>query len=350
MKKVRIALLVAAAICLYPLGAFAKGKGKAAAAPSAKEQPAPAADTAAGGEAAGGAAEGAAGGEAAGAAEGEAATGEGEAAAEGEGEEGADEGEAPSDAEKAGDLEGICKVDPEACPKLDFDKEAARDIKEQVYAVEQVFALRVRRFELQPYWSLTLNDQFVSHPGPGVGLNYWITQVLAIGVNGTYYQPFNSDSAFNFETRRAARVAVPLTEYQWGAAFNFTYVPIAGKFSGFSDFIFQYDAYVVGGVGALSTRPIPTIDSDNRSFSFDPKLAFNAGIGLRIFFNRWFAADLEVRDYIFADKIESTTVVQGKETDQNTWYDKSSRLTNNVQAQLGVSVFIPFSFDYRLPK
>jgi hypothetical protein len=25
-------------------------------------------------------------------------------------------------------------------------------------------------------------------------------------------------------------------------------------------------------------------------------------------------------------------------------------LTNNVQAQLGVSVFIPFSFDYRLPK
>jgi outer membrane beta-barrel protein len=348
MKKVRIALLVAAAICQYPLGAHAapKGKGKAAAAPSADEKPAAADDK---GEKKAGEeglppAEGPSGGEAAGA-EGEAG-GEG---AEGEGE--ADEGETPGEAgEKPGDLEGICKVDPEACPKLDFNKEAARDIKEQVYAVEQVFALRVRRFELQPYWSITLNDQFVSHPGPGVGLNYWITQVLAIGVNGTYYQPFNSDSAFNFETRRAARVAVPLTEYQWGAAFNFTYVPIAGKFSGFADFIFQYDAYVVGGVGALSTRPIPTIDSDNRSFSFDPKLAFNAGIGLRIFFNRWFAADLEVRDYIFADKIESTKVIANKVTDTSTWYDKDSRLTNNVQAQLGVSVFIPFSFDYRLPK
>ncbi len=169
--------------------------------------------------------------------------------------------------------------------------------------------------------------------------------MLAIGVNGTYYQPFNSDSSFNFETRRAARVAVPLTEYQWAAAFNFTYVPIAGKFSGFGDFIFQYDAYVVGGVGALSSRPIPTIDSDNRVFSYDPKLAFNAGIGLRIFFNRWFAADLEVRDYIFSDKIEATTVAANP-VDQSTWYDKSSRLTNNVQAQLGVSVFIPFSFDY----
>ncbi|HEX3593862.1 MAG TPA: outer membrane beta-barrel domain-containing protein, partial [Polyangiaceae bacterium] len=63
----------------------------------------------------------------------------------------------------------------------------------------------------------------------------------------------------------------------------------------------------------------------------------------------WFAADLEVRDYIFADKIESTTIAADP-TNTNTWYDKSSRLTNNVQAQLGVSVFIPFSFDYRLPK
>jgi len=66
--------------------------------------------------------------------------------------------------------------------------------------------------------------------------------------------------------------AVPLTEYQWQAALNFTYVPMYGKFAGFSDFIFHYDAYVVGGVGALSTRPIPTIDPDNRSFSFEPKL------------------------------------------------------------------------------
>jgi outer membrane beta-barrel protein len=340
MKKVRIALLVAAAICQYPLGAHAQGKGKAK--PAAVSDDEESEDTG----------KGKGKGKAKGGDEGDAKDKDGDSAEEGaegagEAEEGADaEGEKP---EGGSDLEGICKVDPEACPKLDFDKEAARDIKEQVYAVQQVFALRARRFELQPYWSLTLNDQFVSHPGPGIGLNYWVTQVLAIGVNGTYYQPFNTDSAFNFQTRRAARIAVPLSEYQWGAALNFTYVPIAGKFSGFGDFIFQYDAYVVGGVGALSTRPIPTVDPDNRSFSFDPKIAFNAGLGLRIFFSRWFAADLEVRDYIFSDKIESTSVAANAQ-DTNTWLDKKSRLTNNVQAQLGISVFIPFSFDYRLPK
>src|SRR5262249_15589584 len=150
-------------------------------------------------------------------------------------------------------------------------------------------------------------------------------------------------SEFNFETRRGARVAVPLQEYQWGGALNFTYVPIAGKFAGFADFIFQYDAYIVGGVGAISTRPIPTVDPDNRVFDFAPRLAFDAGIGLRIFFNRWFAADLEVRDYIFQDKIESVSINNARPTDDTTWYDSKARLTNNVQAQLGISIFIPFS-------
>jgi outer membrane beta-barrel protein len=306
MKKFRIALLAAFALCSYPLNAFAQEDDE----------------------------------------EGEEGEEEGE-----EGEEGAeDEGELPTD-DEGGGLADICKIDPDACPKVDFDKEAARDIKEQVYAVQQVFVLRVRRFELQPFWTVSLNDQFVSHGGPGLGLNYWITQVLAVGVNGTYYQPFNADSEFNFQTRRAARVAVPLTEYQWGAALNFTYVPIAGKFAGFGDFIFQYDAYVVGGVGALSTRPIPTIDPDNRLFDWEPKLAFNAGLGLRIFFNRWFAANLEVRDYIFNDKLESTSIppTPDQQVDKDNWFGES-KLTNAVQAQLGVSIFIPFSFDYRLPK
>lgn len=340
MNKIRIALLVAVALCQCPITAHAQGKAKATAKAGAKPAAAATAPEAA---------------EAAGEQPAAAAPKEAEASdAAAGGDEGEEaEGEEPEGGEKPqSDLEGICKVDPEACPKIDFDKEAARDIKEQVYAVQQVFALRVRRFELQPYWAFTLNDQFVAHPGPGLGINYWISQVLAVGVNGNYYQPFNSDSQFNFQTRRAARIAVPLTEYQWGAAANLTYVPVAGKFAGFGDFIFQYDAYVVGGVGALSTRPIPTVDPDNRTFDFKPNIAFNAGIGLRIFFNRWFAADLEVRDYIFPDKIENTQVAQGTAaiTNKDAWYDPNSHITNAVQAQLGISVFLPFSFDYRLPK
>src|SRR5687767_14303059 len=121
------------------------------------------------------------------------------AEADEESEEGA--AEKPAGEDDAG-LGSICEIDPDACPKLDFDKEAARDIREQVFAVQQLFVLRRWRFEVQPFWQVPLNDQFVGHSGPGLGLNFWITNVLAAGISGNYYEPFNSDSEFNFQTRR----------------------------------------------------------------------------------------------------------------------------------------------------
>jgi len=256
---------------------------------------------------------------------------------------------------------GICDIDPTACPKQgDVAKLASRDIKADVYAVQQVYALRRGRFEVNPYWSFSLNDQFVTHPGPGLAVNYYLTNVLAVGVNGTYYQPFNGDADFNFENRRATRLAVPLNEYLAGYAVNFTYVPMYGKFSGFGNFIFHYDGYLIGGVGGLFTRPIAVIDPDNRKFDYEHRIAFNVGFGLRIYLNRWFSVIGEVRDYIYIEQLEnvstSTTqtpagkpVVPGSQQDRNTWFGEKP-LTNNVQAQVGISIFLPFSWEYRLPK
>ena len=334
MKSSPIGLLVAVALGIFPAQSWAQAKagkatvaGKAAATKDSKGV----IDADASGDAAASAGDSAPAGDTAASA----------------GDTAAGEEETPA----GSGLDDICKIDPAACPNLDMDKEAARPLKEQIFAVQQAYALRVRRLELQAGWSVSMNDQFVGHPAPVLALNYYITNVLAIGVNGAFYQPFNVDKEFNAQVRRAARVAVPLTEYQWGAALNFTYVPAYGKFAGFGDFIFHYDAYVVGGVGALSVRPIPVVDPDNRNFSYEPKLAFNAGIGLRIFFNRWFAAVLEVRDYVFNDKLENLNVssIPTVAQDKSTWYGNTS-LTNNVQAQFGAAIFLPFSFDYRLPK
>lgn len=249
---------------------------------------------------------------------------------------------------------GICEIDPTACPKTgDIKKLAERPIKADVYAVQQIYALRRGRFEINPYWSQSFNDQFVSHPGPGLALNYYITNVLAVGVNGTYYQPFNGDSDFNFENRRATRLAVPLNEYFGGYAVNFTYVPMYGKFSGFGQFIFHYDGYLVGGVGGIFTRPIAVIDPDNRKFDFEHRIAFNVGFGLRIFLNRWFAVVGELRDYIYIEQLENVSIKPGATqqelADRSTWFGDKP-LTNNVQAQVGISMFLPFSWEYRLPK
>lgn len=247
---------------------------------------------------------------------------------------------------------GICEIDPSACPKAsDIQALANKNVRADVYAVQQIYALRRGRIELMPYWSFSLNDQFVSHLGPGLGLNYYLTNVLAIGINGTFHQPFNGDSDFNFQNRRATRLAVPLNEYQGVASLNFTYVPMYGKFSGFSQFIFHYDGYIVGGVGALRSRPIAVIDPDNRKFDYQTNIAFSLGLGLRIFLNRWFAVTGEIRDYIYVEQLENTSVAatQAAQRDPATWFGEKP-LTNNVQAQLGISMFLPFSWEYRLPK
>ena len=264
------------------------------------------------------------------------------------------EPEAPAAAggDDAGGLGDICKIDPTACPTIDLDKAAARDMHEQIYAVQQIYALRYHRFEVNPYFGVTLNDQFVSHNGPGLALNFYITQVLAVGVNGNFYQGLNSNSAFNLQTSRAARVGEPINEYQWNANANVTYVPAYGKFAGFGDFIFHYDFFVLAGGGAISTRPLAVIDPDNRTFTFQPKPDIHLGIGLRIFFNRWLAAILELSDYIYPETLENPVIAAGQAGAQNpsTWTAPGSYWTNTVQAQLGHSIFLPFTWEYRLPK
>ncbi|MBN2192948.1 MAG: outer membrane beta-barrel domain-containing protein [Polyangiaceae bacterium] len=326
MKKIRIGLL-AAVMCAIPALASAQDEGEEGATPAAGggEE-----ETAAGTEE--GAADGAAGGE----------------EVPGEGAEIPGMG-----AEPAGDgLAAICQIDPDACPKLDMEKEAKKDLNEKIYAVQQIYAKRKMRFELNPYMGIGMNDQYVQHPGPGVAGNFYLLEVLAIGVNFNYYRPFKSESDFNADVRRAARVGVPLTQYDWNANFNITYVPSYGKFAGFSDFIFHWDLYVVAGGGAISTKPIAVIDPDNRKFGYEIKPTGNVGVGARVFFNRWFAAILEFRDYIFAEDLESLEVSEDPDiaSDPDTWYDEDPEITNNVQLQFGVSIFLPFSFEYRLPK
>ncbi len=318
MKKIRIGLL-AAVMCAIPALASAQDEGEEGAAAEGGEE--------------GAATE----------AE-EGATGEGEEAPVGEG--------VPGVGADTGGLAAICQIDPDACPKLDMEKEAKKDLNEKIYAVQQIYAKRKMRFELNPYWSITLNDQFVQHPGPGIAGNFYLFEVFAIGANFNYYNPFNVDSDFNADVRRAARVGVPLTEYNWGANFNLTYVPAYGKFAGFSDFIFHWDLYLVAGGGVISSRPIAVIDPDNRAFEYKIKGGGNAGIGVRVFFNRWFAGILEIRDYIFMEDLENLQTFDDpvQAQDPANWYDPDQELTNNVQAQFGVSIFMPFSFEYRLPK
>jgi outer membrane beta-barrel protein len=329
MKQARRWLLLATALVLLPQAAYAQKKKPAADSPTPvdidADQPATAAPA---------------------------------SAAPAAGADKAPGGENPGTPPPAGGGVGmdICQITPDApqCQaqkEVNLSQEAKKEIRNlEIYAVQQQYVIKAQRFEIMPYFQVTLNDQFVGHNSPGLALNYYITQVLAVGLNGNWYDGLNADSDFNFQNRRAARIAVPLNIYRFSGDLNFTYVPMYGKFAGFGDFIFHYDAYIDGGVGVIQTKPLPIIDPDNRSFpDWNTLVNFDVGIGFRIFFNRWVAAILEVRDLIYSEKIEALTIARVP-TDPSTWYDKNTHLTNDVQLQFGLSFFLPTSFEYRLPK
>ena len=238
-----------------------------------------------------------------------------------------------------------------------MDEYATRAVEAEMYAVQQIWALRSGRVEINPYFAATMNDQFVGHPGFGLAANYYILNPLAVGVNGNFYHGLNSQSDFNFETSRAARIGQPLTEYSFSVNANVTYVPAYGKFAAFQDFIFHYDFYFLLGGGIISTRPIAVVDPDNRTFNYKIRPTWGFGGGMRIFFTRWMAVMLEIRDYMFLDELENPNIATGftpdgapLTQDESTWLAPDKSFTNNVQAQLGVSFFLPFTWEYQLPK
>jgi outer membrane beta-barrel protein len=300
-------------------------------------------------------------------AEGEASA-EGEAGAEGDADMSFGEGDADAEADTGasgdgGDLIGDLAIGQEDQASTREAAPRRTETVEEIYAVQQIYALRINRVELAPSVGFSLNDPYVSHPSVGIALNYWWTNVLAIGLNFNWYQGLETESDLNFFVRRSTRLAIPITEYQLGANLNFTYVPLYGKFMMFNEYIFQWDAYIVGGVGIMRTRPVAVVDPEVRQFEFDWRIAFNAGIGIRVFITRWLAVFGELRDYAYLERLENLDValpnpaVSGSacpnsatRCDPNTWTAESVSFENNVTAHIGLTIFLPFDFDYALPK
>lgn len=221
-----------------------------------------------------------------------------------------------------------------------------------IWAVQQVYALRARRLDFQPSFGISMNDPYVQHQSVSLAATYYITEVLGVGVSFNYYGFLDAETDLNYSVSRATHQTVPINKYLLGAQLNFLYVPIYGKFAFFKEWILHWDVWVIGGGGFIMTRPEPVIDPEYRSFDFSTKFSFNVGLGGRLFLTRFLAIYLELRDYIYPEELESlqtySNVAQRENKDN--WVEDGYKLTNNVTLHAGVSLFIPFTFDYKLPK
>jgi outer membrane beta-barrel protein len=221
-----------------------------------------------------------------------------------------------------------------------------------IWAVQQVYALRAGRVDVQPSFGISMNDPFVQHQSINLGASYYITEVLAAGLSFNFYRWLDAPTDLNFSVSRATHQTVPINEYFWGGQLNFSYVPIYGKFAMFKEWIVHWDVWVIGGGGFIFTRPIPVIDPEYREFDYSAKFSFNVGLGGRLYLTRFLAIYLELRDYIFPEELESleTSFDEEERGDKKNWLDEDYKLTNNVMLHVGVSLFVPFIFEYELPK
>lgn len=221
-----------------------------------------------------------------------------------------------------------------------------------IWAVQQVYALRKGRVDFQPSFGISMNDPYVQHQSVNLAASYYITEVLAIGASFNYYGFLDAETDLNYQVSRATHQVIPINKYLLGAQLNFSYVPMYGKFAFFKEWILHWDVWVIGGGGFIMTRPEPVIDPEYRTFDFKAKFSFNLGLGGRLFLTRFLAVYLELRDYIYPEELESLTTYQRVEDrqDKSRWTEDSYKLTNNFTLHAGVSLFIPFTFEYKLPK
>jgi outer membrane beta-barrel protein len=203
--------------------------------------------------------------------------------------------------------------------------------------------LKSRRTELLPFVATTMNDNMIRHYSIGGELAYYLTDVLAVGVEGQYYV-HGFREPFDLVARQARRLPT-INQYNWSGALDFHYVPVYGKFAILDHNLVTWEAFFTAGIGAGESEVVPR---DKRFPGFTNLLIMpNVGASMRFFLSKWLTISLGMRDYVFFDHFEpknrSDTMFKSAD-DAKDHADGS--LINNVMFQIGVSFWIPTSFEY----
>ncbi len=225
-------------------------------------------------------------------------------------------------------------------PELDARPERKLSNADVVAVVHNPF-LKQRRIELSPSIGVTMNDNIIRHYQFNGQLNYYLSARLAIGVEGGIFadDPLPALQLTGWQARRLPTV----NKYNWGAALNLHYVPIYGKFALFGKKILQWETFVTVGIGVTQSEVIP------RNAANDPftniLITPNVGASFRFFITKWLTVQVGVRDYLFLDKFEDRNRGMEKDADAAK-QEADSAFVNHLVFQAGISVWIPFSFDY----
>jgi outer membrane beta-barrel protein len=208
------------------------------------------------------------------------------------------------------------------------------------------------RLELSPFSGLSVNDNLIRHYIFGVDLNYFLTDVFWIGLQGQYFvkQLTNQEELVGLQYNRTPT----LNRYLYGGALNFGYVPVYGKFALFNRAIMHWEIWASAGFGVTFTEVIPR-DPANASVAFkNTALTPNVGIGSRFFLFDWLTVNFALRDYIVPDKFEHNpnppAMGMPYASAADAKANADSALVNNLMLYAGIGIYLPTKFTYKTPQ
>jgi outer membrane beta-barrel protein len=200
--------------------------------------------------------------------------------------------------------------------------------------------LKLSRIEMLPLFGITMNDNIIQHLQSGAQVNYWLTDVLSVGVEAFVYVK-NLREPFDLVARQARRLPT-VNKYNYSGALNFHYVPVYGKFAVLDKHLVHWEMFFTAGVGVTQSEVIPR-DPALQPFT-NILITPNVGASMRFFLTKFITVNVGIRDYLFADKYEA---VDRNEIPSDLAKDNaSSAFVNNVMFQAGIAVWFPMSFEY----
>ena len=268
-------------------------------------------------------------------------TGSGSGAGAGSGSSAGPDIEMDEDTNKQGDLNAdLATEQATTVVKTGPVKKTPISWKDILVVVRKPF-LKTGRTELDPFVATTMNDNMITHRTIGGELAYYLTDVLAVGVEGQYYtHSFNE--TYDLVARQARRLPT-INDYKWSAALDFHYVPVYGKFAVLDRHLITWEAFFTAGIGAGQSEVIPR-DPKYPGFT-NILIQPNVGASMRFFLAKWLTINIGVRDYLFVDKFEPLDRTMYPTASMAADH-ADSQFINNIMFQIGVGFWVPPSFEY----
>lgn len=197
---------------------------------------------------------------------------------------------------------------------------------DRVKAVQRKGFLKRHRFELGLAFPGTINDAFYEKLGVSGHLGYNLGDTFALQARGAYFTQLRTSHvregtlAFESQLLQSRVYGQAMLDGVWS--------PVYGKVAWLGSSIVHFDMYLLAGLGAVwsATSQAPRAEG--------PHLATDLGGGIRFYPTDWLALDGGLVATLYPDQPLLSV---------------PSTLQKVVTAQIGLTVFFPFSFEYVYP-